>query len=193
MSATSHPRSKKLPSLLTFLALLGLLIPAMAGCASAGGGDTRVELDPLPSRGKVVLPEEAWKDRLTEEQFKFLREGGVEHAFSGAYWDNHEEGVYRCAGCGHVVYHSRHKFDAGTGWPSFTRPIHPEAIDARYVPGFGRARVQVTCARCQSHLGYVYDGGPAPTGLRHSLNSIALVFEGEKDRQKGRWRLLASR
>jgi peptide-methionine (R)-S-oxide reductase len=125
---------------------------------------------------RVVKSIEEWKKALTPEQFHVLREKGTERAFTGRYWDNHEHGIYRCAGCGLDLFRSDDKFESGTGWPSFTRPIAPENIGTRTDNGFFMHRTEVLCPRCGGHLGHVFEDGPQPSGLRYCMNSAALVF-----------------
>ena len=114
---------------------------------------------------------------VVAEQYHVLREAGTERAFTGAYWDNHEKGVYHCAACGLTLFSSDTKFDSGTGWPSFSAPISQENVIKKADYSAGIIRTEVTCSRCGAHLGHVFDDGPQPTGLRYCLNSISLDFE----------------
>lgn len=125
---------------------------------------------------KVVKTEAEWKRILTPEQFKILRKEGTERAFTGKYWDNKEEGIYRCAGCGNDLFSSETKFKSGTGWPSFWEPVAEENVGIKDDYGFFMRRTEVHCARCGGHLGHIFEDGPPPTGLRYCINGNALDF-----------------
>lgn len=125
---------------------------------------------------KVVLSDEQWRERLTPEQFRVLRSSGTERPFCGVLLDNKTAGVYACAGCGLPLFASDAKFHSGTGWPSFFQPIAPGNVAERIDRSHGMARTEINCARCDGHLGHVFDDGPRPTGLRYCLNSESLKF-----------------
>ena len=123
------------------------------------------------------MSEDKWKEKLTKEQYQVLRKKGTEPAFTGKYWNHHEEGVYKCAGCGKVLFSSDKKFDSGTGWPSFDQPIDDESVMEKPDNSHGMKRTEVLCSNCGGHLGHVFDDGPKTTGCRYCINSISLDFE----------------
>lgn len=129
---------------------------------------------------KIRKTEDEWQKELTPEQYRILRQKGTEPAFTGALEKNHEDGTYRCAACGAVLFQSDTKFESGSGWPSFFNPAESEAVETHEDNSYGMRRIEVTCARCGGHLGHVFPDGPRPTGLRYCINSASLKFEKQE-------------
>jgi peptide-methionine (R)-S-oxide reductase len=121
--------------------------------------------------------EDKWKMKLTKEQYRVLREKGTEPAFTGKFWNHHEKGIYKCAGCGASLFSSEKKYDSGTGWPSFDQPIDETNVDEKLDTSHGMIRTEVLCRNCGGHLGHVFNDGPKSTGCRYCINSISLNFE----------------
>lgn len=159
------------------LAVLTLLACVLLACAQEktekqGGAAMAQAAERFP----VSRTEAEWKHRLSPEAYYVLRQHGTERAFSGKYDQNHADGVYYCAACGQKLFDSHHKFNSGTGWPSFYQPHDPHAVGTTQDNSFGTSRIEVHCSRCGGHLGHVFDDGPKPTGLRYCMNSVSLDF-----------------
>ncbi len=129
---------------------------------------------------KVEKTDAEWRQELTPEEYRVLRQKGTERAFTGKYHDHHAKGVYVCAACGLPLFSSETKFESGTGWPSFYQPLAVENVETESDWSFGMRRTEVLCARCGGHLGHVFDDGPRPTGLRYCINSVSLDFTPAK-------------
>lgn len=158
----------------------------LLGCSEPGSASAQVDrerperfADP-PIGERLELSEAEWRARLTPAEFDVLREQGTERAFTGRFHDHHAHGTYRCAGCGAPLFASAHKFDSGTGWPSFWQPIAPGRVATEEDTAYGMTRTEVHCARCGGHLGHVFRDGPAPTHLRYCINSVSLDFDARE-------------
>ncbi|SIP95017.1 transcriptional regulator [Rhizobium sp. RU35A] len=129
------------------------------------------------SKLKIEKTEAEWREQLTAEQYRILRQSGTERAFTGPYWNSKEKGLYRCAGCDEPLFVSDTKFDSGCGWPSYFAPVKPDAVVELRDTSHGMVRTEIRCATCNGHLGHVFPDGPPPTGLRYCINGHAMVFE----------------
>ena len=128
---------------------------------------------------KVIKTDEQWKKQLSPEQYQVARKAGTEPAFTGKYWNTKDKGTYQCACCGQPLFSADAKFDSGTGWPSFWKPLDPAVIEEESDRKFGMVRTEARCSKCDAHLGHVFEDGPAPSGLRYCMNSASLDLKND--------------
>ena|SRR5438874_5131064 len=139
--------------------------------------EKQVETQTRKQADTLRKTEAEWRQQLTDEEYRVTRQKGTERAFTGKYWDTHEEGVFHCVCCGEPLFDSETKFDSGTGWPSFYAPLDESKVELETDESYGMVRTEVMCRRCEAHLGHVFPDGPKPTGLRFCINSAALRLE----------------
>jgi len=162
-----------------YFAVIGMAIFALTACSQNEGSEMSNK-EKAPTQNVDEMTEDQWREKLSPEEYRVLREKGTERAFTGEYWDSKEQGTYTCAACGEALFDSETKFESGSGWPSYYQPLDKDAVAEENDMSLGMVRSEVTCGNCGGHLGHVFNDGPQPTGMRYCINSASLDFVPEE-------------